>query len=700
MKRNNILKAALMTGSIFLFLSCLNDDFDALTSDDSGKDSDTETYDYADFDFKTTASISVLIEVNSSENTAIDGVYVELYSINPLTESGTLIEDRESSLLFSGTTNSSGQIESYVSPPATVETVYALSYYTGIERVIGKSADDYITFDFAVTARSSSTAKSTALKAGEVTTVNGYYTLGSWSTYGVPDYLLSTGDQLDVDFLNKVTASLPENSPLPVTHPQYLANNNDASLELKEAGEVWITFVHEGAGWNNSLGYYTYDTGNPPSSVGDITDRTIIFPNVTNSSSALRAGDKVQLQYLDPDTGEYTTVFPAGKTVGWFLIAQGWTGSSQTFGNGLYTHYSNTNLNVESDSDLQKHNVLLWDSERELLLIGFEDIRRDNNGCDQDFNDAIFYASVNPPTAVDNTIYQPIDSPVDSDNDGVSDVFDQYPNDATRAYGNFYPAEDIFGTLIFEDLWPSRGDYDFNDLVVDYNFAQITNSLNQVESVRAEFVVKAIGASYHNAFGIEINTDPSNVASVTGQLNTNDYLDIASNGTENGQDKAVIIIFDDAFNALPYPGSGIGVNVYEDAPYATPDTLVIEIEFINPVNYTSLGVPPYNPFIIIDRNRGVEVHLPGSPPTSLADTDLFGTGDDDSDINSSKYYMSDSYLPWGLNIPISLDYASEKNDIRDAYLYFDSWALSQGYSYPDWYSDKSGYRNNSKIYNK
>jgi LruC domain-containing protein len=26
-----------------------------------------------------------------------------------------------------------------------------------------------------------------------------------------------------------------------------------------------------------------------------------------------------------------------------------------------------------------------------------------------------------------------------------------------------------YGTLAFEDLWPSTGDYDFNDQVVDYD---------------------------------------------------------------------------------------------------------------------------------------------------------------------------------------------------------------------------------------
>ncbi len=36
--------------------------------------------------------------------------------------------------------------------------------------------------------------------------------------------------------------------------------------------------------------------------------------------------------------------------------------------------------------------------------------------------------------------------------------------------GGNQPSEQFTGTLAYEDLWPGKGDYDFNDLVVDYDF--------------------------------------------------------------------------------------------------------------------------------------------------------------------------------------------------------------------------------------
>jgi len=53
----------------------------------------------------------------------------------------------------------------------------------------------------------------------------------------------------------------------------------------------------------------------------------------------------------------------------------------------------------------------------------------------------------------------------DSDGDGIQDADDDFPNDPARAFINFFPAAG-YGSLAFEDLWPGKGDYDFNDLVV------------------------------------------------------------------------------------------------------------------------------------------------------------------------------------------------------------------------------------------
>jgi LruC domain-containing protein len=681
-------------------VSCLKTEFEEILF----RTNETAKTNYGEFDYSTVKEYFVTVTTLNYLNQPIDGVYIELYTENPLGTSGLFRTEAETNKIYKGITDRNGLLKCQINPPSYADSLFVLTYYIGLPslQAIPLSGEHIEISIGGRTALKGSPASSLLKKAPipAPSFINGYYQLGGWNNYGVPDYLEQVNDPISNDFLADVNASLPERDPLPESHPQYLAGSNDASLVLIEECEVWVTFVHEGAGWHNSLAYYTYPTGNPPAAINDISDRTIIFPDVSLHQNGLAPGNKVQLFYLDPETNEYSDTFPSGISVGWSLIAQGWSSQSQTVTDGVYTHYSNVNINAEASEELRKHNVLLYDEVRELLLLGFEDIRRDNSGCDHDFNDAVFYTSVSPVSAVDLSLYQPIDNPVDTDNDGTSNVFDEYPNDPGKAFNNYYPAEDIFGTLVYEDLWPYRGDYDFNDMVVDYNFNQVTNSQNEVTGLIARIVLRAIGATYHNAFGVSINTSPGNVASVSGQLNTKGYLNLAANGTENGQSKAVIIFFDDAFNALPYPGIGLGVNTHPEYPFVTPDTMRVDIDFTNPVAFIDIGVPPYNPFIIIDRNRSIEVHLPNLPPTDLVDLEIMGTGDDDSDIGAAEYYVSDAYLPWAINLPVRFDYPIEKQTMQQSHLMFNSWATSLGYNRMDWYHDKLNYRNNAHIYSK
>ena len=102
----------------------------------------------------------------------------------------------------------------------------------------------------------------------------------------------------------------------------------------------------------------------------------------------------------------------------------------------------------------------------------------------------------------------------------------------------------------------------------------------------------------------------------------------------------------------------------------------------------------------MDKNRGIEVHLPNKPPTDLVDASLFGTGADDSDPSINKYYVSDNYLPWALNIPSDWEHPSEKKIITNTYLKFEPWATSGGASFDDWYEDKADYRNPAFIFKR
>ncbi|MCX6185903.1 MAG: LruC domain-containing protein [Bacteroidetes bacterium] len=289
---------------------------------------------------------------------------------------------------------------------------------------------------------------------------------------------------------------------------------------------------------------------------------------------------------------------------------------------------------------------------------------------------------------------------VDADSDGVQDSDDAYPNDATRAYNNYYPSSSTYGTLMFEDLWPSTGDYDFNDLVLGYRYNRVTNADNKVVEIKATYITKAVGATMHNGFGLQLNgVTSAKVTSVTGaKSNGVNWLTLSGNGTESGQTYANITVFDDALRIMPNQG-GSCINTYSENPFVTPDTTNLTISLTTASGQAlSISDIVFNPYLIISQTRNKEVHLANFAPTDKASSEYFGTVQDNTTSASSSYKSKVNNLPWALDVPSSIPYMKEKVDFITGYLNFANWAVSNGTSNTDWYLNNTGNRDNSKLY--
>ena len=291
----------------------------------------------------------------------------------------------------------------------------------------------------------------------------------------------------------------------------------------------------------------------------------------------------------------------------------------------------------------------------------------------------------------------------DEDGDGCTDDVDEYPSDPERCFDIYYPANGN-GTLAYEDLWPSKGDYDFNDLVIEYRFKTVTNGTNHIVETFADFTVRAFGAGFENGFGFQFATDvisDEDILSVVGTNLQEAYVTLAANGIEDGQSKPTIIVYDNSFNIMEHPGQGIGVNTEPWAPYVEPETINMYISYTqNKYSIAELDLPNFNPFIMVNKDRGLEVHLPNYEPTDLANEWKLGTWDDDSDESIPRYYKTSNNLPWAIHIPEPFEYPIEKQDIIWVHLKFAEWAESGGTMSQDWYKDISGYRNSALIYDQ
>ncbi len=519
--------------------------------------------------------------------------------------------------------------------------------------------------------------------------------MGDYSGVGVPKDLVKKGDVVSQTVLKMLNASLPEGKSVPTNNPKYITAGVESNVVLKAESDVWVTFVHENTNYKNSLGYYTYPTNNPPKKAADIAKLTIIFPNCSypGSGGELKTGDKA-----------YLGKFAAGTTVAWFLVPDGWVGkNSQLVSDSKHPiRYSDRALNTFTTEANRTHMVLLKDSDptSKLLYLGFEE--SDRPAGDNDFNDVIFYttvsaiASTTPTTpTVTTNVAAAVITPVDTDKDGVPDKDDAAPLDPSYAYVQYIPSATTFGSIAYEDSYPAQGDYDMNDMVIDYQYEIRTNGSNKVTSLRPKFVLRAMGASFKNGFGFELPVSFDKISSVTGSILKDNLVKLNSNGTEARQTNAVIMAFDNGFNLMPKPNGGF-VNTEKDKPTIKPDTIKMVITFGTPVAVADLGTAPYNPFIFTNLTRGNEIHLAGYKPTSLANLSLFGRGDDDS--GKGKYYQTKKNLPWAILLPTSFAYPIEKVPINKAYLNFNQWAESKGASSADWYKPTQNNIDKIKIF--
>lgn len=630
----------------------------------------------ASFNYQTAVELNTQISVKNLQDAPLEGIRIDFYDKDPF-EGGEKFA--------SGFTQADGILNTEIKIPSYLKEVFVECNYKGFANSYTVSAESAISIDFGgkPLPRNFKTGKKASVNSLIPAGGNVYY-MGTAGGSGVPDYLEPVGDVIDSDLLDDINASLPSGQNVPNNNPSYLSSSNEFEIVIDAISDVWVTFVTEGAGYKNSLAYFVYDTDNPPATAAQIDSIFIIFRNtsLTNSGGNLNAGDKVNLGR-----------FPAGKSISWVLFQNAYSSSSNSVNINAQRIFSKADFNPEPLASQRQHTVQLIDNSRELLLNGFEDILRNNGQCDHDFEDLIFYVTANPWTGIDTDNSPDVTPANDADNDGVGDAFDDYPNDPLRATNVSYQ-----GNLGFEDLWPSQGDYDFNDMVMGYDITHVLNGDNEVVDVNADWTIRAVGAGFNNGFGWEFeNVASSTVASVTGTSLQEGIITTAGNGVESGQTYATVIAFDDVFNEIQHAG-GPFINTVKTDPNVPAVTKSISVTFSSPQNVADVGLPPYNAFIFVDGDRGKEVHLADNRPTDLANPAYFGTNDDDSDQGSNRYYKTANNLPWALHIYGDYDYAIEYEPIDNAYVNFGAWAQSGGGLFENWYTDLPGYRVDSKIY--
>ncbi|WP_129713806.1 LruC domain-containing protein [Pedobacter sp. SYP-B3415] len=645
------------------------------------------------FAYNTTRKVSINVRLLTRTNQPISHVLVSVF--------GTATQEKGTELT-KVMSDQDGYIKTTLNVPASETQLVVDPVYIGLARFVQVQITRNQTINAViggpdgysgdvVSQKTSAVKESLVSPLASTAATSFIYDKSAFDALGRP-LVREAVDNIDFSaLLQEINHTLPESQ---VVKSKYIATEAPTDLTITKLADVWVTFVHEGADYRNSLGYYTYPTGQKPQTADQIGTIRLVFPNASlkggRGEGSMIQGDKVKIGR-----------FGAGTSIGFVLLQNAYRNDGSVDFNAQ-KFYTNENLNPES-GNLKRHNVLLNNNNQKTFIVGFEDINRTaGHGSDQDFNDLMFYAQSNPVEAISPEGIPFLDTQiVDTDGDGIPDESDAYPTDPERAYNRFYPSESVWGTLAFEDQWPKVADYDMNDLVVSYRYKFAISAANKVKDLTAEYKPLAAGASFQNGFGIAISgLAPAQVTSVTGSsLSSGTYIRTNANGLEAGHNEAVAIAFDNYRNLFGAGSSMINTNPDGQKIAGTPVTL--KFLFSAGLNDEFTASAPFNPFMISELDRGREVHLVNHKPTALAKGSFLGTEGDSSVPATGRFYITADNRPFAIDIFGSFLYPVETKSISSAYLHFDAWAKSGGSTYADWYINTvGGYRNNANIYSR
>ena len=270
-----------------------------------------------------------------------------------------------------------------------------------------------------------------------------------------------------------------------------------------------------------------------------------------------------------------------------------------------------------------------------------------------------------------------------------------------------YPGENDWVTLAYEDKWPFAGDYDFNDVVVNYRTTQLIEGTNVV-GYKIDGQLIGVGATYHNGFAVSLketvnNTtysilsrevDADNIRFViNGELQTGSFL-------EANTEQAILIFMQDTWlhvnkqSGCEYFRTESNCDVNSKVtfsmtiPLKVPKAKILSPgTLLDPFIFATEGF--YHGDFLVGKNaRSWEVHMKNQAPTEVFDATLFDLSgaDDVSQQESGLFFLTENGLPWAIEVGVQWLHPLEGVDITDAYDSFANFAQSSGKQNPQWFN--------------
>lgn len=240
----------------------------------------------------------------------------------------------------------------------------------------------------------------------------------------------------------------------------------------------------------------------------------------------------------------------------------------------------------------------------------------------------------------------------------------------------FYPSIQGLYLAAYEDRFPNRGDYDFNDLVVAYKVTLNLNSAGDVETIQASGYLIARGGEYTHDWSLHIPL-ANNIAgdySVTVESAQGQQPAVSETRTGSFYGSPVVPVYQDTKDLWQISGTPF-VNTLENQSPIKGPRFNVTVTPVEPIPLSEIGTAPFDPILYV-HNSGYEIHLPGKSPV---------LDNSNNEADGQITFTDSANYPFAMIFMEEWQSPVELTDLGDAYPFFLNNLQSNNSSHPNWY---------------
>jgi LruC domain-containing protein len=233
---------------------------------------------------------------------------------------------------------------------------------------------------------------------------------------------------------------------------------------------------------------------------------------------------------------------------------------------------------------------------------------------------------------------------------------------------NYFPSASSYYLVGYEDLYPKKGDYDFNDLTVAYQVRYGLNSDSDVVTIRGTAYLITRGAGFNHDWHLKIPLPGDATASfacTTFLVPGDDYSfqDCSPEGSGFVNGTADIQVFSKTADIFADPLGAVQTNTLKDQTFVMGPKSTFRVDFDVPLPASSIGQAPYDPYLFV-HNSGEKIQL----------------------LQVNPAFKDPDGYPFGMLMPVDWLPPLEYFSISTIYPLFDSFVASEGTQDVDWYN--------------